>query len=394
MDYIYSKTVIEKNNLIPRKISKKIINFINFENKSYESQKDTNLSKFITYENLLELRKKFQKYKKNKRFIKPRNYMVYKFIKNLNSKFYCDFDKQKTKPEMPQVDGIRLSLSSILLNNLNLIKNDEIERRLIFFNSFKKVIEECNFKNPNLDEIEKFYLLLTEVKKKRKTLTIVTPCCPDYSKKKIKDKYEFTFKTIENGVGLVAQRLALNIDQIHEFLDNMNIKYRHIITIGDFEAFSKTNQKRLKLNEKEFLKKTNINQEAISKHFIRLKNTITNKSFVDIFGNKTQWKKTKNYILNKITNKDFLCSVLKKNELDEILKARIPLYKRWYGELSKDKYQKILFDQSSEYAAMSSLINKKYKHSLVIGADHFKMSKFYKLGSNIPVFYLKKNYIT
>ena len=43
---------------------------------------------------------------------------------------------------------------------------------------------------------------------------------------------------------------------------------------------------------------------------------------------------------------------------------------------------------------MGYLIEKKYKNAIVIGADHYRMSEFYKLGSNIPVFYLKKNYIT
>ena len=43
---------------------------------------------------------------------------------------------------------------------------------------------------------------------------------------------------------------------------------------------------------------------------------------------------------------------------------------------------------------MGYLIKKKYNNSIIIGADHYKMSQFYKLGSDIPVFYLKKNYIT
>ena len=48
MDYIHGKLTIENNNLIPRKISKKIINFINFDY-NYLSQKDLKISRYISY---------------------------------------------------------------------------------------------------------------------------------------------------------------------------------------------------------------------------------------------------------------------------------------------------------------------------------------------------------
>ena len=63
MNYIHGREVIEKNNLIPRKISKKIINFINFD-KNFLSQKDLKISKYITYDQLCIIRKKFQSFKK------------------------------------------------------------------------------------------------------------------------------------------------------------------------------------------------------------------------------------------------------------------------------------------------------------------------------------------
>ncbi len=65
MDYIHGKLTIENNNLIPRKISKKIINFINFDY-NYLSQKDLKISRYISYDQLCNLRKKFQIFKKKK----------------------------------------------------------------------------------------------------------------------------------------------------------------------------------------------------------------------------------------------------------------------------------------------------------------------------------------
>ena len=54
------------------------------------------------------------------------------------------------------------------------------------------------------------------------------------------------------------------------------------------------------------------------------------------------------------------------------------------------EYKKIFIDQAAEYSSMGFLIKKKYKNSIILGADHFKMSQFYRIDTNIPVFYLSK----
>ena len=224
-------------------------------------------------------------------------------------------------------------------------------------------------------------------------LYIITPCCPDYSKIKIGNKYNFTFNSIEDGMGLIAERLAEDIEDIHKFLKANKIKFKHIITIGDFEAYSKNNQIRLKLSEKNFLKKVKINQLNIKKNF-KYKECTTNKMFVEIFGNKAIWKKNIKIFSKKIVNNQFGYSSLDNKKIDEIINSRIPLYMKWYGKCSNEKYKEILFSQAAEYASMGNLIKKKYKNSIVIGADHHRMSQFYLIGCEIPIFYLKKNYIT
>ena len=82
MDYIHGKSTIENNNLIPRKISKKIINFINFDN-DYLSQKDLKISKYISYDQLCYLRKNFKFLKKFNKKNKPRNLKIYEFINSV-----------------------------------------------------------------------------------------------------------------------------------------------------------------------------------------------------------------------------------------------------------------------------------------------------------------------
>lgn len=394
MDYIHSKEIIRKNNLIPRKISKKIINFINFENEKFENQKDFSLSKFITFENLVTLRKKFQKFKKNKTNLKPRNLLIYEFIKKFDSKLEFNYNEKNLSPIMPELNGLRLSLSYILLSNLNLIKNSKLIDESYIFNSFKKLIKICDFQTPSLKEQNEFLKFIVEIRKKNKNIYIITPCCPDYSKKKVGDKFEFTFETIEDGIGLVAERLALGCEDMYNFFDKLKVKYRHIISVGDFEAYSPSNQKRLNYSESKYLDKIIFNQKKINEYFINNKKIIKDKTFGDHFASKNEWLKKKSEILNKIKKKNYLQKIFSQKEINEILSSRIPLYKRWYGNLSIEGYRNILFDQASEYAAMGYFIKKKYTNSIVIGADHHVMSKFYKLENDINVFYLRKNYIT
>ena len=84
---------------------------------------------------------------------------------------------------------------------------------------------------------------------------------------------------------------------------------------------------------------------------------------------------------------------MSEEKFENILNSRVSLYKKWYGELNIKEFRKILYSQASEYAAMGDLIKKKFDNCLIIGADHHKMSNFYKF-NKVVVFYLKKNYIT
>ena len=120
----------------------------------------------------------------------------------------------------------------------------------------------------------------------------------------------------------------------------------------------------------------------------------SNKSFCQIFGNKSTWiKHVKKYkILFNENNSKFIKDKIE--NFDRILDSRISLYKKWYGDLNIKKYEKILISQAAEYASMGYLIKKKFKDAIILGADHYRMSEFYQLGSDRIVFYLKKNYIT
>ena len=301
MDYIHGRSIIEKNNLIPRKISKKIINFINFD-KNFLTQKDLKISKYITYDQLCEIRKKFQNFKKKEQVKKPRNFKIYEFINNINQTNKIDYDEINAKLIIPEFSGIKLSLSSILLSNYNLTYDKEASDKISFLSDFKKLITKCNFKKTQTKSIENLLKLIRDVKKHNNTLYIVTPCCPDYSKERVGKRYDFTFNSIEDGIGLVAERLNENIKDIHNFFKSYGIKFKHIITIGDFEAYSKKNLFKLNLSKKVFLQKTKINQNKIKKKF-KDKNCITNRMFSETFGTENIWNKNVKKFLMMIKKK-------------------------------------------------------------------------------------------
>tara|TARA_A100001015_G_scaffold1111_1_gene1528 strand:- start:1431 stop:2612 length:1182 start_codon:yes stop_codon:yes gene_type:complete len=393
MDYIYSKKIINQNNLIPRKISKKIINFINFSDEKFEKEKDLRMSRYILYDELCKTRKKFQKFKNGRGNSTSRNFYIYEFIKKNYPNFSLNYDAKTKRLDIPEINGIRISLSSLLFSNLR--KEEKIFKfKSYFFTKIKKLFFDNNFKKPEQSEINRFYKLILDIKQNKEKLTIVTPCCPDYSKKKKGERYEFTFNSIENGPGLVAERLKENIRQIHEFMDEIGIEFEHYVSIGDFEAFGKNNQKRLGISENVYLKKVKKNQQEVHKLFNNFR-CISNKTFTEVFSNKKSWilqvKKFKNYLALNQNN----LNEIDKKFLKTILDSRLSLYKKWYGNLSTKEYTEILFDQAAEYASMGFLINKKFKNTLVLGADHYRMASFYKTGSKKTiVFYLKKNYIT
>ena len=114
MNNLKFKELVHKNVLIPSHISRKIINFINLNNENYL---DTKISKYLTLNKLIKIKKNFQEYKKkinkNKNF-KNRNFLIYKFISDhyKNSSLLLENLNQN---RFDKINGYLPSLSSLLL---------------------------------------------------------------------------------------------------------------------------------------------------------------------------------------------------------------------------------------------------------------------------------------
>ena len=58
-----------------------------------------------------------------------------------------------------------------------------------------------------------------------------------------------------------------------------------------------------------------------------------------------------------------------------------------------EDYVTLLKAQAAEYATMGHIISRKFKNTLVLGADHARMCPFYQLDGALPVLYLRNNYL-
>ena len=400
MDYLFAKKIIKSHNLIPRNLSKKIINFFNF----YEKKLEPDVTKFISRSELASLKEEFIAFKKklNHTISEPknRNFYIYKFIesKNENFKFKIKSLNSKEFVDMPEIKGIKVTLATLLLMSNNISLNntnhkkfnvskgmnlDLVDDMINLIDNNNLLIDKTDFKN--------FYSLILKGIKGEK-ITFFSPVCPDYSYKKIsEDLYLLTFEDLGTNIGVVASRIKKYIDNIYSLFDKYNINYDHIIAVGDFEVLSRSNLKKLNISKDEFLKRIKISQKKIQTNFKKSK---SKHLFTEHFGGLKKWENQYEIILEKIKKKGFGKSQLRKKHLDEIILSREQLYKRWFGKISKKQMLDKLILQAAEYALMGKLIKENYKNVFVLGADHSKMSKFYSVINSILTIYIKKNYKT
>ena len=240
-------------------------------------------------------------------------------------------------------------------------------------------------------ENKKLFLKLIASLDNTEELIIVSPVCPDYSAiKKAPGIYEFTFKKLNSGIGVITEKLLEHLEKIHSFFKSIDVNFRHIVAIGDFEALSEDILKNLKLTEEAFISKLRLSQKKLLK---TTKCKIEVPLFTEIDGGLDKWKKIYKLNYSKLKKNDFGKSKINKKIISEIAQSRIKLYEKWFKNITKKRLYEIIIRQGAEYTTMGDFVSKKYKNSLIIGADHFKMSDFYKINSSsLPILYLKNNY--
>tara|TARA_Y100000590_G_C15679032_1_gene999099 strand:+ start:280 stop:1431 length:1152 start_codon:yes stop_codon:yes gene_type:complete len=376
-----ARQIIKENNLVTKKISKNIINYIIGRNDKIDNE----ALSFASKNELDVFKKRINEIKAKLGNYKPRNLPVYLLIKEKNknfnwSKINKHFDIQIDTSSL----GIRVSLASLLLSKKIKSENHEIRHKVkSFFNAINVV---------DSDE-ENFELFSSLFQKglKGEELNIISPICPDYSVKRIMPGlYEFTFKRLNSNVGVIGKRILKNLNKIHSFFKENRIKFTHTIAIGDFECLSEENLNRMKCNKREFLIKLKKSQKKLKKS-TKLK--ITTPFFTDICGGIKNWSKFYKINLKALKNHKYNQSKLNHSKILDIGYSRKELYKKWFENVDQKKIEEIIYKQGAEYATMGQIVQKKKKNSIILGADHAKMKPFYKINSNIPVIYIKSGYL-
>ena len=385
MEAIQARKTLKKYGLISKKKSREILNFIKDKNKKLSF--NLNISDL---NKIKKIRKEYDLITKNKKINTPRNLPLYKIIK----KNYKDFSWSKINSHYDikfnsNYINQRMSLSSLLLGRIkkNLKKKNKKNKNELLINKFL----ENNFFVKVDNENKKLFTKLIKSMRKNEELIIVSPVCPDYSAiKKAPGIYELTFKKLNSGIGVITEKILKNLENIHMFFNSLDIKFRHIIAIGDFEALSKDNLKNLKIDEENFLSKLRISQKKLLKV---TKYKIEAPLFTEINGGLNQWKKIYKINYAKLKKNNFGKSKINKKMILEIAQSRLKLYEKWFKNITKKRLNEIILKQGAEYVTMGEIISKKYKNSLILGADHFKMSIFYKIKTPyLPILYLKNNY--
>lgn len=390
-----ARKVVLNNNLIPKKISREIIGYISGKQKILDKE---TLS-FVKKKEIDLKKKEFLKLKSKLKFKEPRNLPIYFMIKKKNkdfnwSKINTHYDININTNDL----GIRVSLASLLFGRVSDKKSflekkykykfkKKIDKKLQ--DGLKKFFDKANIIYPNNKEFDLFIKCFEKALKEKK-INIISPICPDYSVEYVAPNiYQFTFKKLNSGIGVIGKKILKNIKNIHDFFIMNKIKVNHIVAIGDFEALSDKILKKVNCTQKEFLEKNKRSQEKFKKV---CKVNVKTPLFTALCGGLKKWKKINNRHYNKMIKKKFNVKYMDHNKVMEIGNSRRELYKRWFKNFNDESIEEIIYKQGAEYAAMGSIIKKKFLNPLVIGADHNKMGLFYKFSSNFPVLYIKNKY--
>ena len=385
MEAIKARKTIKDNKLINKKKSKEIINFI--KNKKKKLSFKINKNELNKIE---KIRKEYNSTKRRTKSIVPRNLIFYEIIK----KRYKDFSWSKINKHYDiKFDtknlNQRVTLASLLLEKVTKnIEPKSIKNKKNIL--IKKFLESDIFVKINLENKKLFFELINSLNKYDE-LVIVSPVCPDYSAiKKAPGIYEFTFKKLNSGIGVITEKLLENLDKIHSFFKSIDVQFKHVVAIGDFEALSKDILRNLNINEEKFISKLRISQKKLLK---ATKFKIEVPLFTEIDGGLVNWKKIYKHNYSKLKKNNYGKSKINKKIISEIAQSRLKLYEKWFKNITKKRLNEIILKQGAEYTSMGDMVTSKYKNSLIIGADHFRMSDFYKVNSpTLPVLYLKNNY--
>lgn len=308
-------------------------------------------------------------------------------------------DATAVKLQLPKVGRILPSLISLLLDKVPHARDDAAvpypALDVLPFQMAKElcqVFAQARCVEPAPGCLEALASLLLRAMN-NETVYVICPVCPDYETEYSGDPqapYRYTFRGVGTGTGVVADRVLKEIPNFDRFFRRYGLDVRFIVGQGDFEGFSESTRERLGTSLDEFLKRLELSQKSIRDACpVALRIAF----LTDFCGGRPGWEVLHSSCRASLAAGEYGSSGLTAKQLEDIVKARKPLYDRWFGPRSDlEAYLEVLLDQAAEYAAMGELASSISANTMFLCADHSVMTPFYRVKSPLPVIYLKRNY--
>ncbi|MBI3256064.1 MAG: hypothetical protein HYZ63_03785 [Candidatus Andersenbacteria bacterium] len=229
-------------------------------------------------------------------------------------------------------------------------------------------------------------------------ITLAGAFCPDYAYKQTGNPqipYVYTFDGVGEGVGLVAQQFVRIVPPLSQFLTKANIKHRVVLGIGDFEADSQANLKRVNLDRDEFVRRCSMSLEAFREQVAL---DIPLELELCLPRANGRFHRYADEARQAMAGERFGCMADLYDDLAEIL-ARIPrqyrtFYERWHGtEMSDKEISHTVYSQGGEYAALARIYAEDFGQNVILLAgDRPEMHRFNAFFQVVPTLCAKRAY--
>jgi len=221
--------------------------------------------------------------------------------------------------------------------------------------------------------------------------------CPDYSYEETGDPitpYRYTFSSVGNGVGLVADRLITLADGLRDALSMFNITPRFVFTMADTEVNIPGLCGRLDVSPHEFLERCRASAIAVEK-VLREKNIAASvEMFYECHGkNFDEYEASARLRMERgdFGNMVYVGIADPARFVNGLVTKYKSFYEAWHGETTETENRKRVLTQAAEYAAFARVMAEIYPASLQIAADRPDMQAFGGFFTPVPML-CKKHY--
>lgn len=233
---------------------------------------------------------------------------------------------------------------------------------------------------------------------------IAGACCPDYAYEETGDPnqpYRYTFDSLGEGIGLVAQQFVRVLPRLIKFLQARGINVRAILDIGDFEANSTDTLNRVGVDKAEFHRRCRASVAAIRAQLDELLGEDAELVEVGMYEERVgaqQLALAQANCVEMLRRDDYgLMGTLYKDPaalLQQIANDGAKFYRRWYSaDLTDAEVIERVICQGSEYGAMAYLDRQLHGDNVVVlSGDRPQMHSFDQLLVNVPVLAVKRCY--